>query len=293
MISREIFRQVRRIEITTTRLVEDLFGGEYESVFKGRGIEFADVREYVPGDDVRTIDWNVTARSQHPFVKQYVEERELTVFFLIDASSSCHFGSTDKFKSEIIAEICALLAFAAVKNKDKVGVSFFTDQVEKYIPMKKGRQHVLRVIREILTYEPQRPRTRYEEAFEFLMRVLGRRAVVFILSDFLDFPENSRPLRVLSKKHDIIAIRTTDPRELEMPHVGLIELEEAETGDILTVDTSDRVFREAYLRLALERAAKVERLFQSVGIDKIDIDTSLSYVEPIVRFFKARERRVR
>lgn len=293
MISPKLFKQIKQIEITTTRLVEDFLGGEYESVFKGQGIEFADVREYVPGDDIRTIDWNVTARSQHTFVKQYVEERELTVFFLVDASSSCYFGSTPKFKSEIMAEICALLAFAAVKNHDKVGLSIFTDRVEKYIPVKKGRKHVLRVIREILSYHPEHRRTQFEEAFEFLSRVLVRRAVVFIVSDFLGFPENSKSLKILSKKHDIIAIRANDPREFDIPPVGFVELEDAETGEVRLVNTSDLKFRELYKRLAIDRHARVEHFFKSMAIDQIDINTSSSYVEPIVRFFKAREKRVR
>lgn len=293
MITREILKQVRRIEITTSRLVEDMLGGEYESVFKGQGIEFADVREYVPGDDIRTIDWNVTARSQHPFVKQYVEERELSVFFLFDASSSCQFGTQSKFKSEIMAEVCALLAFAAVKNNDKVGLAVFTDRVEKYIPLKKGRKHVLRVIREMLTHQPGNRRTRFETAFEFLIHILARRAVVFVISDFLDLPAESKPLRILSKKHDIVAIRVRDPRELELPDVGFAELEDAETGESMTVQTSDPRFREKYRAESLARDEKIDRLFASAGIDKINILTSEGYFDPIVRFFRAREKRFR
>ncbi len=293
MISREILRQVKRIEITTTRLVEDFLGGEYESVFKGQGIEFANVREYVPGDDIRTIDWNVTARSQRPFVKQYVEERELSVFFLVDASSSCSFGTSAKFKSEVIAEICALLAFAAVKNHDKIGLSIFTDGIEKYIPLKKGRQHVLRVVREILGYQPENSRTRFETAFEFLSNVLRRRAVIFLISDFIGFPENPKSLRILAKKHDIIAIRTIDPLERLMPEAGLVEFEDAETGERAVVNTSDKVFRERYQKSAEQGCEKIDRFFKSVGIDRVDIFTEQSYVEPIVKFFKVREKRVR
>jgi uncharacterized protein (DUF58 family) len=293
VISRELLRHVKRIEITTTRLVEDLFGGEYESVFKGQGIEFADVREYVPGDDIRTIDWNVTARSQTTFVKQYVEERELSVLFVVDASSSCYFGSTAKIKSEIMAEICALLAFAAVKNHDKVGLSFFSDHVEKYVPLKKGKKHVLRVIREILSFHPENRRTLFDAAFEFAVRVLTHRAIVFVVSDFLDFPETSNALRILARKHDIIAIRITDPREIGLVSAGWMELEDAETGEILTVPAGDRRFRDAFERLARERSEKVDKIFRTVGIDKIDIDTSQSYVEPIIRFFRAREKRAR
>lgn len=291
VLPREIFKQVKRIEITTTRLVNDLLGGEYESVFKGRGIEFADVREYVPGDDIRTIDWNVTARSQHPFVKQFVEERELTVVFLVDASSSCYFGTREKLKSEVIAEICALLAFAAVKNNDKVGLSVFTDRVEKYIPVKKGRSHVLRVIREILTFHPERRKTDFEGALEFLLRVLRRRAIVFFISDFLGLTD-SRILRILTKKHDLIAIRVADPREVLLRPVGLIELENAETGEIRLIDSSDALFRESYGEGSANRTAALDRLFKNIGVDQIAIDTSQSYVEPIVRFFKRREKRL-
>src|SRR3989338_353637 len=293
MISREILRQVKRIEITTTRLVEDFLGGEYESVFKGQGIEFADVREYIPGDDIRTIDWNVTARSQHPFVKQYVEERELSVFFLVDASSSCSFGTASKFKSEIIAEICALLAFAAVKNHDKIGLSIFTDRIEKYIPLKKGRQHVLRVVREILGYQPENRRTKFETAFEFLSKVLRRRAVIFLISDFIGFPDNPKSLRILAKKHDIIAIRTSDALERSFPDAGLVELEDAETGERAVVNTSNQSFCERYRKNMQEAAEKIDRFLKSIGIDRVDVLTEQSYVEPIVKFFRIREKRFR
>lgn len=293
MISREVLKNVRRIEITTTRLVDDFFGGEYESVFKGQGIEFADVREYVPGDDIRTIDWNVTARSQKPFVKLYVEERELTVFFLIDASASCFFGSTAKTKSEVIAETCALLAFSAVQNHDKVGVLFFTDTVEKYIPIKKGKTHVLRVTSDILSFKPKNRKTHFDAAFNFVSQVLTRKSIVFLVSDFFSFPEHSTMLRILSKKHDLIAIKITDPRELDLPRIGFMDFEDPETGEILTVDTGSRKFSEAFSKLAKERDEKVHDLFRSLGIDKIDILTKGSYVDPIIRFFKNREGRRR
>jgi len=293
MISHEILKNVRRIEITTTKLVDDLFGGEYESVFKGQGIEFADVREYVPGDDIRTIDWNVTARSQHPFVKLHVEERELTVFFAVDASASCSFGTARKTKSEVIAEVCALLAFAAVKNNDKVGVVFFSDKIEKHIPVKKGKTHVLRVTSDILSFKSSHPKTDYEASFDFTNRLLTRRSVVFLVSDFLGFPEDSTPLRILSKKHDLIAIRITDPRELEIPQLSFLELEDPETGEMATVDTGSRKITEAFKQITREKRLKTETLLRSLGVDIIDIQTDSSYVDPIIRFFKARERRAK
>ena len=290
MIPKEVLKQVRRIEIRTTRLVNDLFGGEYQSVFKGQGIEFADVREYVPGDDIRTIDWNVTARSQHPFVKKFVEERELTVVFIVDMSGSQFFGTTGRFKSEVAAEITALLAFSAVRNKDKVGLLIATDQVEKYIPVKKGRTHVLRVIREILYFQPKHQRTRLEVAFQYLSRVLTRTAVVFLISDFLD-QGFEKSLRIMSQKHDLIAIHLWDPRERELAPAGLVEIEDPETGERLLVDTSDSNFRKHYEALGQKREETLDHLFKSFGIDRIVIDISQPYAEPLIKFFRAREKR--
>lgn len=291
MIPREILKQVRRIEIRTTRLVNDLFGGEYKSVFKGQGIEFADVREYVPGDDIRTIDWNVTARSQHAFVKKFVEERELTVVFVVDMSGSQFFGTSGRFKSEIAAEITALLAFSAVRNKDKVGLLISSDQVEKYIPVKKGRMHVLRVVREILYFKPRHRGTRLVTALEYLSRVLTRTSVVFLISDFQD-RGFEKALRILSQRHDLVAIQLTDPRESSLPAVGLVEMEDPETGETLQVDTNDPNFRARFEASAREREENLDRLFKSQGVDRIVIDISKPYSEPLVRFFKAREKRM-
>lgn len=290
MIPKEILKQVRRIEIRTTRLVNDLFGGEYQSVFKGQGIEFADVREYVPGDDIRTIDWNVTARSQHPFVKKFVEERELTVVFVVDMSGSQFFGTQGRFKSEVAAEITALLAFSAVRNKDKIGLLIASDQVEKYIPVKKGRTHVLRVVREILYFQPRHRGTRLQAALEYLSRVLTRTAVVFLISDFMD-EGFEKPLRVMSQRHDLIAIHLWDPRERDLPPAGLIEIEDPETGNRLLADTSDPNFRGRYEALGREREEALDRLFKSFGIDRVGIDISQPYAEPLMKFFRARERR--
>ncbi len=291
MIPKEIFKKVRRIEITTTRLVNDLFGGEYKSVFKGQGIEFADVREYVAGDDIRTIDWNVTARSQHPFVKKFVEERELTVVFVVDMSGSQFYGSRGRFKSEVAAEITALLAFSATRNKDKVGLLIASDQVEKYIPVKKGRTHVLRVVREILYYQPRHYKTRLSEALDYLNRVLTRTAVVFLISDFLD-EGYAKALRILNQRHDLIALHLWDPTERILPAAGLMEMEDPETQERILVDTSAEASRKRYEELCREREETLDRLFKGFGIDRVTIDLSQSYIDPLMRFFKAREKRL-
>ena len=291
MIPKEILRKVRRIEIRTTRLVNDLFGGEYESVFKGQGIEFADVREYVPGDDIRTIDWNVTARSQQAYVKKFVEERELTVLFVVDMSGSQYFGSGLRLKSEVAAEITALLAFSAVKNNDKTGLLIFTDDVEKYIPVKKGKMHVLRVVREILFYQPKGKKTRIASAMEYLNRFLTRTAVIFFISDFLD-DGYEKPLKVLSRRHDVIAIHLKDRREQSLPNFGLLELEDPESGTTRLIDTSVSSDLAAYQTAAQKREEVLDRFFKTIAVDRIQISAEASYVEPIMKFFKIRERRL-
>lgn len=292
MLPKETLSKVKLIEIRTNRLVNDLFGGEYESVFKGQGIEFADVREYVPGDDIRTIDWNVTARSQHPFVKKYVEERELTVLFVVDASYSCFFGSGKKMKSEIAAEITALLAFSAVINNDKVGLLFFTDRVEKYIPVKKGRRHALRVVREILAYKPHHTKTDLGMVLQYLHNVLSRRAVIFIISDFIA-SGYEKPLKILGKEHDIIGIHLFDPRERDIPKMGYVVLEDAETGEEMMVHTDNPKFRELFRKKTQENLDQISKLFKKVGLDKVEIDTTQSYVDPLIKFFRDREKRFR
>ena len=292
MIPKEILKQVRHIEINATRLVNDLFGGEYESVFKGRGMEFAEVREYVPGDDIRTIDWNVTARSQHPFVKKYVEERQLTVIFVVDGSKSLHFGSQDKLKSTVAAEIAGLLAFSAIKNNDKVGLLINTDQIEKYVPPKKGRSHVLRVVREILYFQPTGQKTNLKIGLEHLYRILTRSAVIFIISDFMD-SGYEKALKILHQKHDLIAIQIVDPREQKIPACGWLELKDAETGETLLVDTNDKKFREEYEKLTLRRQEQLDFLFKLTGIDAIRIAPGTSYINPLIKFFKRREDRRR
>ena len=290
MIPAALLKKVRRIEIRTTRLVNDLFGGEYESVFKGQGIEFADVREYVPGDDIRTIDWNVTARSQRPFVKKFVETRELTVIFLVDMSGSQYFGSTDKLKSEIAAEITAIMAFCAVQNNDKTGLLIATEDVEKFIPVKKGRNHALRVIREILGYQPQKRKTRLARAMEYLYRVLTRTAVIFLISDFLD-EDYEKALKLLSKKHDVIAVHLRDPLEKDFPSAGIVEKVDQESGKTVLVDSTSQDFQERFRRNAQAKQDALEKLLKRLQIDKIDIPTDISHVEPLFKFFKSRERR--
>ncbi|RKY84467.1 DUF58 domain-containing protein, partial [candidate division KSB1 bacterium] len=266
MIPTEVLKKVRRIEIATRGLVNDVFAGEYHSVFKGRGMDFSEVREYSIGDDIRNIDWNVTARMGHPYVKIFQEERELTVMLMVDASSSGNFGSFQQMKGEIAIEICALLAFSAIKNNDKVGLIIFTDKIEKFVPPKKGKTHVLRVIRELFYHQPQSSQTNIANALEYLSRVLRRRSVVFLVSDFIS--ENyEKALQIANKKHDMVAISITDPREIELPNVGFIELEDAETGETYLLDTTDPAIRQSFFTQANTRKLEREKLFKSMNID--------------------------
>lgn len=290
MIPKEILDKVRLIEIHTRSMVNNLFAGEYHSVFKGRGMEFAEAREYQAGDDVRHIDWNVTARVGAPFIKVFDEERELTVMLLVDASASGAFGSQQQMKGEIAVEVSALLAFSAIKNNDRVGLLIFTDEVEVFVPPKKGRKHVLRVIRELLYFQPQGRKTSISGALEYLGRVLHRRSVVFLVSDFLDRGYETA-LRHLSRRHDLIAVSLSDPREWRLPDVGFINLQDAETGEQVLVDSGDRGVREFF---AAEQRAEAERratLFRKTGVDEIAIDASKPYVDPLIHFFRARMQR--
>ncbi len=288
MIPREILDKVRLIEIQTGRLVNNLFAGEYHSVFKGHGMEFAEVREYQPGDDVRAIDWNVTARAGgKPFVKVYDEERELTVVLVVDASASGAFGSDARLKGEIAVEISAVLAFSAIKNNDRVGLLIFTDEVEVFVPPKKGKRHVLRVIRELLYHEPRRRGTSITAAADYLDRVVRRHSVVFLLSDFLD-ADYEGALRRLRRRHDLVAVTMQDPRESELPAVGLIELEDAESGTITLVDSDHAPTRHAVAERWERQRRSRSRLFQRLNIDEIEIDATQPYVKPLVRFFEGR-----
>lgn len=287
---RELLRRVRQIEIRSRRAVQDVMGGEYHSVFKGRGMEFDQVREYSPGDEIRDIDWNVTARTGRPFIKRYVEEREQTVFFLVDASASGVFGTTGRMKGEIAAEICAVLAFSAIKNNDQVGMLSFTDAVEELIPPQKGRKHVLRVVRQMLFGQAQGRGTDIALAVDTLNRLLKRRAIVFLVSDFLA-PELRQPLLRANRRHDLVAIHLLDPREAELPPVGIIELHDAETGRTMLVDAASRRVRERYANSNRLRLLGLEKTFQQTGVDHITIRTDQPYLEPIVRFFRMRAKR--
>ncbi|MCP4292896.1 MAG: DUF58 domain-containing protein [bacterium] len=287
-IPAEILDAVRRIEIRTRRLVQEVFSGEYHSVFKGTGMEFREVREYVPGDDVRSIDWNVTARTGDPFVKLFEEERELTVILAVDMSRSGWFGGHERSKIEIAAELCGVLAFSAISNKDKVGLVLFSDRVEKYIPPAKGKSHVLRIIRELLTFKPEGSGTSITAPLELLGSVLKRKSTVFLVSDFWDQGFSSR-LSVMARKHDLVAVRVRDPRETDLPAVGLIHWIDAETGRELLVDSSDQQTRRKLISSAQDHDRHLERLLASRGVDLIDVSTVESYVEPLRTFFLARE----
>ncbi len=292
MLPKEILKKIRRIEIRTNNLVNSVFCGEYQSVFKGRGMEFSEVREYQQGDDIRTIDWNVTARMGHPFVKKFVEERELTVMLLVDVSSSGEFGTVKQMKGEIAVEICALLAFSAIKNNDRVGLIIFTDKIEKFIPPKKGRKHVLRVIRELLYFKPEGNQTDISAALAYLRNVVNRRSVVFLVSDFMA-KGYEKALKVAHHRHDIIAITITDPREMELPKLGFIQLEDAETGEEILIDTSDPELRRSFLGISSREKEERDRLFRSINVDQIDITTDKSYIMPLMQFFRMRANKFR
>jgi uncharacterized protein (DUF58 family) len=292
MLPQEILRKVRKIEIVTHRLVNESLAGEYHSVFKGRGMEFAEVREYQPGDDVRTIDWNVTSRMGHPFIKKYVEERELTVMLVVDASGSAEFGSAQRMKGEIAAEVAALLAFSAIQNHDRVGLLIFTDGVEKFVPPRRGRRHVLRVIREILYFRPRNRGTRLSAALDYLNHVLHKRSVVFVLSDLMD-RDFERALLLTHRKHDLIVLPMLDPREADLPSVGLVELEDAESGLSLLLDTRSASARNEYARRGRQRLEWLESLLRRAGIDSVFLRTDQPYDRPLVDFFRARARKRR
>ena len=292
MIPREILKKVRHIEIATRGLVNDIFSGEYHSVFKGRGMTFAEVREYQYGDDIRSIDWNVTARTGAPFVKVYEEERELTVVLVVDVSASGNFGTRERMKGELAVELSAVLAFSAIKNNDKIGLILFSDHVEKFVPPRKGRKHVLRVLRELLFHRPLSRGTDIGGALEYLSRVVPRRGVVFLVSDFMD-KGFSRPLSVAGRRHDLIAVRLKDERERNLPPLGLMEMEDPETGERIVVNTADQEFRDAFERRSRNDWAQLDRDFLRSQVDVIDIETGQPYVKPLMRFFRTRARRVR
>ncbi len=316
MIPREILKKIRLIELRTNRLVSETLAGQYHSVFKGQGMNFDEVREYQPGDDVRSIDWNVTARMNHPYIKKFVEERELTVMLMVDLSGSGLFGSGEQSKRELAAEIASVLAFSAIRNNDKVGLLLFTDVVEKYIPPRKGRSHVLRVIRDILFYEPRRAGTDLNLALDFIGRVLPHRAIVAVLSDFLGQSAPTRrevaahlrrsvilsetlgqasltALRQANRRHDVVAVQITDRFELVLPDLGYLVLKDAETGEVIEINTGDDRRRRAFGERQAERQRDLRRLFSAAGIDSVQVRTDRPYAAELGRFFETREKRRR
>jgi uncharacterized protein (DUF58 family) len=290
MISQELIKKIRQIQIYTSRAVDASFAGQYESVFKGRGMQFDEVREYTPGDDIRTIDWNVTARTGKAYIKRYVEEREMTVMFVVDLSASGDFGTVNKMKNELAAEFCAVLAFAAAKNNDKVGLLIFTDRIELYIPPKKGSGHVLRLIRELLAFRMPRRRTNISLALDYLVKVVRKKATVFLVSDFIE-SDFQKPLGLVNRRHDVIAVPVRDRAEISMPSAGLIEFFDAETGETMLIDTSSRSFRKQYGSKSASRFAELKNLFRMIKVDCISISTDKPYINELVQFFHMRHRR--
>jgi uncharacterized protein (DUF58 family) len=279
------------IELRTRGLVNTVFSGEYQSVFKGHGMEFAEVREYAPGDEYRTIDWNVSARMGHPYVKKYTEERELTVLFAVDLSGSEQFGTRGRFKGEVATEIAAVIAMAAINNNDRVGLLSFTDRIEEFVPPKKGRRHALRLIRDLLAFKPLGSGTDLSVALDYLGRILRHRAIIFLISDFLD-TGFERSLKVLSRRHDLVAITVSDPRERSLPNVGYLELIDAESDQRIILDSGNRYVREQFEHLAGEDDVRLRRLLRRLSVDQIEIQTDRSYVPPLIDFFRARERKL-
>lgn len=290
MLTKEILKKIKKVEITTLRAVDNMIGGEYHSVFKGRGMEFDEVRHYQPGDQINSIDWKVTARTGVPFVKRFVEERELTVTIVVDASASQDFGSEEKSKKELIVEIAALLAFSAIRNNDRVGLLTFSEDVDLYLPPRKGKANGMRVIKELVTMNPKTKGTSLKNALEYLARVQKGKSIVFLISDFID-EGFEKELRIVSKKHDLLLIRVSDKMEKLLPAHGLIELEDSETGELFTVDPADSLWRETFTRLGDKRESEWETLLKKMKIDSIDIDTINPYIVPLRNFFKKRSKR--
>ena len=291
MIPTEIIKKVRHIEIRTRGLVNDLFGGEYHSVFKGRGMSFSEVREYYPGDDIRLIDWNVTARSSLPHVKIFEEERELTVYLIIDISKSGDFGTLDKYKNEIAAEIAAVLGFSAIKNNDKVGLIMFTDKIEKYVPPKKGKSHVLRVVRELLYHKPEDQKTSIQNALDFLLKVSKRRSVVFLISDYID-DGYWKSLKIANRKHDLIGIKISDIAESIMPNLGLLKVHDPETNNEFWIDTGSETKRLKFTKDQNDASSIFKKKCDKINFDLIQIRNDRDYVDPLFNYFKGREKRI-
>ena len=290
MSTSALLKKVRKIEIKTKGLSNHIFAGEYHTAFKGKGMAFSEVREYQPGDDIRSIDWNVTARYNSPFVKVFEEEREMTVMLLVDVSASGNFGTKEQFKRELATEIAAILAFSAIKNNDKVGVIFFTDKIEQFIPPKKGKSHILRIIREVLAFNPEGKGTDIAGALEYFNSVIKKRSICFILSDFIS-KKFDKPLKIASRKHDLVALRIHDKREDSLPNVGLLPMQDAETEEMVFVDTSSNNIRDIFMKNRASNITSLKKLLPSSGVDLIDISTGTDYVRPLINFFKTRGER--
>ncbi len=290
MTTAELLKKVRQVEIKTRGMVNQVFSGEYHSVFKGRGMEFSEVREYSYGDDIRKIDWNVTARNNKPFVKIFEEERELTVMLVVDVSRSGQFGSFQAMKNEIATEICAVLAFSAIRNNDKVGLIMFSDQVEKFIAPNKGKSHILRIVRELLSFQPKGTGTNVSDALKYLNNVIKKRSISFVLSDFID-KDYDNALRIVSKRHDVIAVTMNDPRERELPKIGLIKMKDAESGQERWIDTSDSNIQQSFKQFWKLHDERMKKSFLSTKVDRINIETHKPYLRPLVDFFQMREAR--
>ena len=290
METTELLKKVRKIEIKTRGLSNQIFSGEYHSAFKGRGMAFSEVREYIPGDDIRSIDWNVTARFNHPYVKIFEEERELTVMLLVDISASGDFGTRKQFKRELITELCAVLSFSAIQNNDKIGVIFFSDRIEKFIPPKKGKSHILRIIRELIDFQPEGKGTDIGLALRYFTNMIKKRSISFLISDFLGKGYEDA-LKIASRKHDLVAIRIHDRYESQLPDLGLIRLQDAETGQLLWVDSAQRSVRDQYHRNWLQKQKELDSLFARSGVDQARIATDQNYVPPLINLFKIREKR--
>ena len=291
-VSPEVLRQVKLLELQTRGLVNSLFTGEYRSVFKGQGMEFAEVREYQAGDEVRSIDWNVTARMGRPFVKRYIEERELTVMLAVDLSGSERFGTRGRFKSELASELAAVLAMSAIRNNDRVGAVLFTDRIEHVVPPRKGRRHALRLMRDLLVYEPVGTRTDLPAALEFTGKMVAHKSIIFVVSDF-QAPDLEHPLKLLAQRHDVIAVTVDDPSERTLPDIGLARFVDPETGETIDIDTSDPAVRRRFGEAVEEEITARRRLLRRLAIDEIPVHTDGSIVEPLIRFFRARETRAR
>ena len=288
METSELLKKVRKIEIKSRGLSNQIFSGEYHSAFKGRGMAFSEVREYTPGDDVRTIDWNVTARFNSPFVKVFEEDRELSVVLLVDISASGAFGTSNQFKQDVITEICAVIAFSASQNNDKIGIIFFTDKIEKFIPPKKGKTHILRIIRELIEFKPENKKTNIELALKYLTNVIKKKSIVFLISDFLSNHDYKDAIKIANKKHDLVALRIIDKTEMDIPQVGLVKLKDNESGDILWIDTNDKLFRKQFATNKINFESNLKEIFNRAGIDSANINTNESYIKPLMNLFKKR-----